>query len=57
MEIWQLISSHMRNIWLVELGYAFQCEDLKNTNTFIIVNASQSNSIGNHWVVLAKRYA
>ena len=27
------------------------------TNTFIIVNASRSNSIGNHWVVLAKRYA
>ena len=27
------------------------------TNTFIIVNASRSNSIGTHWVVLAKRYA
>ena len=26
------------------------------TNTFI-VNASRSNSIGTHWVVLAKRYA
>ena len=26
-------------------------------NTFIIVNASRSNSIGTHWVVLAKRYA
>ena len=27
------------------------------TNTFVIVNASRSNSIGTHWVVLAKRYA
>ena len=27
------------------------------TNTFIFVNASRSNSIGTHWVVLAKRYA
>ena len=27
------------------------------TNTFIIVNASRSKSIGSHWVVLAKRYA
>ena len=27
------------------------------TNTFIIVYASRSNYIGNHWVVLAKRYA
>ena len=27
------------------------------TNTFIIVNALRSNSIGTHWVVLAKRYA
>ena len=27
------------------------------TNTFIIFNASRSSSIGNHWVVLAKRYA
>ena len=27
------------------------------TNTFIIVNASRSNAIGTHWVVLAKRYA
>ena len=27
------------------------------TNTFIIVIASRSNSIGTHWVVLAKRYA
>ena len=27
------------------------------TNTFITVNASRSNSIGTHWVVLAKRYA
>ena len=27
------------------------------TNTFIIVNASRSNSFGTHWVVLAKRYA
>ena len=27
------------------------------TNTFIIVNASRSNSIGTHWVVLPKRYA
>ena len=27
------------------------------TNTFIIVNASRSNSIGTHWVVLTKRYA
>ena len=27
------------------------------TNTFIIVNASRSNSIRTHWVVLAKRYA
>ena len=26
------------------------------TNTFNIVNASRSNSIGTHWVVLAKRY-
>ena len=26
-------------------------------NTFIIVKASRSNSIGTHWVVLAKRYA
>ena len=26
------------------------------TNTFIIVNASRSNSIGTHLVVLAKRY-
>ena len=26
------------------------------TNTFIIVNASRCNSIGTHWVVLAKRY-
>ena len=25
------------------------------TNTFIVVNASQSNSIGTHWVVLATR--
>ena len=27
------------------------------TNTFINVNASRSNSIGTHWVVLFKRYA
>ena len=27
------------------------------TNTFIIVNASRSNSIGTHWVVLSKRFA
>ena len=27
------------------------------TNTFIIVNASRSNSIETHWVELAKRYA
>ena len=27
------------------------------TNTFIIVNASRSNSIGTHWEVLAKQYA
>ena len=27
------------------------------TNTFIIVKASRSNSIGTQWVVLAKRYA
>ena len=27
------------------------------TITFIIVNASRSNSIGTHWVVLAKRHA
>ena len=27
------------------------------TNTFIIVNSSRSNSIGTHWVVLAKRFA
>ena len=26
-------------------------------NTFIIVNTPRSNSIGTHWVVLAKRYA
>ena len=26
-------------------------------NTFIIVNTSRSNSIGTHWVALAKRYA
>ena len=27
------------------------------TNTFLFVNASRSNSIGTHWVVLPKRYA
>ena len=27
------------------------------TNTFIIINASRSNSIGTHWVVLAIRFA
>ena len=27
------------------------------TNTFIFVNASRSNSIGTHWVLQAKRYA
>ena len=27
------------------------------TNTIIIVNASRSNSIETHWVVIAKRYA
>ena len=26
-------------------------------NSFIVVNASRADSIGSHWVMLAKRYA